>query len=68
MTSNNKQFQENKSLEIYTDLKTNKSYSALRHPQANSQVEVVNKTINDNLKNKLTRLKRAWVDKLPIVL
>lgn len=45
-----------------------KSYSSLEHPQANGQVETVNKTIKENLKKKLESLKSAWVEELPLVL
>lgn len=38
------------------------------HPQANSQVEAINKIIKHNLKMKLDDLKGKWVDKLPRVL
>ena len=38
------------------------------HPQVNEKVEVANKTIKDNLKKKLERLKGAWADELPMVL
>ena len=45
-----------------------KLFSTLGHPQANGQVEAANKTIKDNLKKKLERLKGAWADELPMVL
>ena len=38
------------------------------HPQANGQVEAVNKTIKGNLKKKLEERKGAWADELPMVL
>ena len=37
-------------------------------PQANGQVEAVNKRIKHNLKTKLKNLKGRWVDNLPEVL
>ena len=43
-------------------------FSTPGHPQANEQVESANKTIKDNLKKKLERLKGAWADELPMVL
>ena len=45
-----------------------KLFSTPGHPQANGQVEAANKTIKDNLKKKLERLKGAWADELPMVL
>ena len=43
-------------------------FSTPGHPQANRQVEATNKTIKENLKKKIERLKGTWVDKLPMVL
>ena len=37
-------------------------------PQANGQVEATNKTIKDNLKKKLERLKSTWAEELLMVL
>ena len=45
-----------------------KTYSYPRHPQANGQVEAVNKAIKENLKKKLEERKGAWADELPMVL
>ena len=45
-----------------------KTFSAPAHPQSNSQVEVVNKTIKQTLKKKFSKLKGSWVDKLPLIL
>ena len=42
-------------------------FSTPGHPQANEQVEAANKTIKDNLKKKVERLKGAWVEELPMV-
>ena len=45
-----------------------KTFLAPTHPQSNGQVKAVNKTIKQTLKKKLSKLKRSWVDKLPLVL
>ena len=45
-----------------------KLFSTLTHPQVNGQGEAANKTMKDNLKKKLERLKGAWVDELSMVL
>ena len=45
-----------------------KLFSTSGHPQANGQVQAAKKTIKDNLKKTLERLKGAWVDELPMVL
>lgn len=45
-----------------------KSFTTVDHPQANEQVEAVNKIIKQILKTRLETKKRAWVDKLQKVL
>ena len=50
------------------ELAIHKLFSTRGHPQANDQVEADNKTIKDNLKKKLERLKGVWFDELPMVL
>ncbi|XP_022889049.1 uncharacterized protein LOC111404482 [Olea europaea var. sylvestris] len=47
------------------ELGIKKHFSTPHHPQANGQVEAVNKTIKHVLKRKLDVSKRAWVDELP---
>ena len=43
-------------------------FSSVARPQANGQVEAINKTIKHNLKTKLKDLKGRWADELPKVL
>ena len=50
------------------ELGIHKLFSTPNHPQENDQIEVASKTIKDNLKKKLKRLKGAWVDELLMVL
>ena len=45
-----------------------KSFTVVDHPQANGQVEVVNKIIKKILKTKLKAKKGAWVDEQQTVL
>ena len=45
-----------------------RSFSAVVHPQANGQVEAINRVLKKNLKTKLEKMKGAWVDELPNVL
>ncbi|KAL5560516.1 hypothetical protein UlMin_036727 [Ulmus minor] len=45
-----------------------KTFLILAHPQSNGQVEAVNKTIKQTLKEKLSKLQESWVDELPLVL
>ena len=68
ITDNGKQFNNPVVKEMCQELGIHKLFSTPRHPQANEQVEMVNKTIKDNLKKKLEQLKGAWVNELPMVL
>ena len=43
-------------------------YSTPRYLQSNGQAEVINKTLLDYLKKRLTSARGKWVDKLPIML
>ena len=61
-------FDYDKFKEFYNDLQIKKVFSLVAQPQANGQVEVVNKMIKHNLKKKLKNLKGRWVDDLPEVL
>ena len=64
VTDNGKEF-DNPSLTRLCDrLGIKKAYSSPGYPQSNGQVEAVNKTIKDNLKKKLEKLKGAWIDEL----
>ena len=53
--------------EFCNDLQIKKVFSSVMRPQANGQVEAVNKTIKHNLKTKLKNLKGRWVEDLPEV-
>ena len=68
ITDNGCQFDNKKVREICKQLKIIKTFSSPRHPQANGQVEAVNKTIKETLKKKLEEKKGAWADELPLVL
>ena len=68
VTDNAKQFDNARLREICDQLKISKTYSSPRHPQANGQVEAVNKVIKENIKKKLEEKKGAWADELPFVL
>ncbi|XP_022861553.1 uncharacterized protein LOC111381936 [Olea europaea var. sylvestris] len=65
---NGKQFENKKVRSLCEELGIKKYFSTSHHPQANSQVEVVNKTIKHVLKKKLDMSKGPWVDELPQVL
>ena len=68
VTDNGKQIDNPALREMCQELRIHELFSTPGHPQANGQVEVANKTIKDNLKEKLERLKGAWVDELSTVL
>ena len=57
VTDNRKQFDNPALKEMCKELGIHKLFSTPGHSQANGQVEAVNKTIKDNLKKKLERLK-----------
>ena len=68
VTDNGSQFDNAMVRRICEQLKISKTFSSPRHPQANGQVEAVNKTIKETLKKKLEEKKGAWADELPLVL
>ncbi|XP_022855998.1 uncharacterized protein LOC111377175 [Olea europaea var. sylvestris] len=65
---NDRQFDNKKVKELCEELGIKKHFSTPHHPQANGQVEAVNKTIKHVLKRNLDVSKGAWVDELPQVL
>ena len=67
ISDNSKQFDCNEFKECCDNLQIKKSYSLVARPQANGQVETINKIIKHNLKTKLENLKGKWVDDLPEV-
>ena len=68
ISDNGKKFDYNEFKEFCDKLEIKKSFSTVARPQANGQVEAINKTIKHNLKTKLEDLKGKWVDELPEVL
>ena len=68
MSDNGTQFDCFEFKEFCNDLQIKKIFSSVTRPQANGQVEAVNKTIKHNLKIKLKNLKERWADDLPEVL
>ena len=65
---NSKQFDCNEFKTFCDNLQIKKVFSSVARPQANKQVEAINKMIKHNLKMKLEDLKRRWTDELPEVL
>jgi transposase InsO family protein len=68
VTDNGKQFDNARLWDMCEQLGISKTFSSPRYPQANGQVEAVNKTIKENLKKKLEERKGVWADELPMVL
>ena len=68
VSDNGTQFDCDEFNEICDDLQIKKAFSSMAWPQANRQVEAVNKTIKHNLKTKLKNLKGRWADDVPEVL
>ncbi|XP_022852274.1 uncharacterized protein LOC111373911 [Olea europaea var. sylvestris] len=68
VSDNGWQFDNRKMRELCDELGIKKDFSTPHHPQANGQVEAVNKTIKYTLKRKLDASKGAWVDEFPHVL
>ena len=68
VTDNGKQFDNANFRTFCSTLGIRNAFSSPAHPQANGQVEAVNKIIKENLKLKLEKLKGAWVEELPHVL
>ena len=68
ITDNGKQFDNDDFVSFCTELGIKKNFSSVYRPQANRQVEAVNKVIKHTLKRKLDSLKGRWADDLPEVL
>ncbi|XP_022035399.1 uncharacterized protein LOC110937279 [Helianthus annuus] len=49
-------------------MKIEHNFASVAHPQANGQVESVNKQIVDGIKARLGIARRGWVDELPSIL
>lgn len=65
---NGKKFDYKEFKDFCDNLHIRKAFSSVARPQANRQVEPMNKIVKYNLKTKLESLKRGWVDELPEVL
>ena len=68
ITDNGTQFESEEFQNFCKKFKIQKSFSAVAHPQANGQVEAVNKIIKSTIKKQLEQAKGGWVDKLPFAL
>ena len=66
ITDNGTQFESTHFQNFCNQYDITKSFSAVAHPQANGQVEAVNKIIQSILKKKLRKAKGNWIDELPL--
>ena len=65
---NGKQFDNNAFRDFCLELGIKNHYSSLAHPQANAQVEVMNRSLLKIIKTRLEGAKGIWPDELPSVL
>ncbi|XP_074352820.1 uncharacterized protein LOC141691971 [Apium graveolens] len=68
ISDNRKQFDSKEIRQLCDDLKIQKGFSAVCHPQSNGQTEAVNKIIKHSLKAKLEEKKGYWPEEFPLVL
>uniref|UniRef100_A0A2N9HJT9 Uncharacterized protein n=1 Tax=Fagus sylvatica TaxID=28930 RepID=A0A2N9HJT9_FAGSY len=68
ISDNGKQFDNGPFREMCSQLNIKNHYSSPRHPQANGQVEVTNRTLLKQIKTRLEGAKSMWVEELPSVL
>uniref|UniRef100_A0A2N9GA07 Uncharacterized protein n=1 Tax=Fagus sylvatica TaxID=28930 RepID=A0A2N9GA07_FAGSY len=68
ISDNGKQFDNGPFRELCAQLNIRNHYSSPRHPQANGQVEVTNRTLLKQIKTRLEGAKSMWVEELPSVL
>ncbi|XP_062100058.1 uncharacterized protein LOC133805927 [Humulus lupulus] len=65
ISDNDTQFEGETFKEYCRERGIRRSFSAIVNPQANGQVEAINKVLKRNLKTKLEKMKGAWVEELP---
>lgn len=68
ITNNEKQFDNTQFNKLYEELSIKHFSSSPTHPQANGQVEAINKIINRGLKTNLEALKSHWAEDFTKVL
>ena len=68
ISDNGKQFDNGPFRELCSQLNIKNHYSSPRHPQANYQVQVTNRTLLKQIKTRLEGAKSMWVEELPSVL
>uniref|UniRef100_A0A2N9F0N5 Integrase catalytic domain-containing protein n=1 Tax=Fagus sylvatica TaxID=28930 RepID=A0A2N9F0N5_FAGSY len=68
VSDNGKQFDNGPFRDLCAQLNIKNHYSSPRHPQANGQVEVTNRTLLKQIKTRLEGAKGLWVEELPSIL
>ena len=68
ISDNGKQFDNPKFRKFCQDLGIKNHYSSPKHPQANGQTEVMNRSLLKIIKTRLEGAKGAWLEELPNVL
>ena len=68
ISDNGRQFDNPKFRKFFQDLGVKNHYSSPRHPQANGQIEVTNKSLLKIIKTRLEGAKGAWPEELQNVL
>ena len=68
VSNNGKQFDNNAFKNFCSELSIKNHYSSPAHPQANGQVEVINRSLLKIIKTRLEGVKGIWPDELPKVL
>ena len=68
VSNNGKQFDNSAFRDFCSELGIQNHYSSPAHPQANGQVEVMNRTLLKIIKTRLEGAKDIWLDELPSVL
>ena len=68
VSNNGKQFDNPKFRKFFQDLGVKNHYSSPKHPQANNQIEVMNKNLLKNIKTWFNGAKGVWFEELQNVL
>lgn len=68
VSDNGPQFKGDKIQSWCAEMMIKQMFTAVAHPQANGQVEVINRVILEGLKKRVEHEKTSWIDELPSVL
>ena len=68
VSDNDRQFADHSLQEWCTELDIQQHFTSVGHPQANGQVENINRTILHGLKTRIESARTGWLDELPTIL